>query len=1382
MKNNLLKLILGTCLAFQTIGQNPSWILPSKHLISGNLYNLPTPTFMFGDPAWPVSNDPYRGYIGQLPTNASNMISNAQGEIEFFIVDDLVYDRNGDYIHQLTNENGEAVKGASEIVVIPNPTNCEQYYIVSTLVESDSYYKIPYVFLLDMSILNPNAYNTNNCASYGAFIELGSGSYPWGLSINSISNGAFELYDQISSKKSNIFIAGSDLTANNERLVFISNGQGIHRFKIGASGFLYENAFIPFPNPEFNPERSRSEMELIKLPNNNFRIAAPYVTTGTVTGNNINGYSVWQNLYTAELDPNGNLIPSTVKEFPLNQESVNSIGYYAAFKGVEFSQDGRFLYVTHSTNTIDSNPFEYFDFNNPTSDLMPITVGGGINLRYSMLELGANNALYMANENGLYKMSTSASIPSGTLQSVFSFNNTATHEGTTVDINKKMYMLQDQIDGMDYSVYQFANQQCCLDNQFFHTENKYEVNSTSIWQDNVVSGGSNPLITGNGNIIYIKKELRVKAGATLTIKNMIIQFAPGARLVVENSPTSNGQGGKLILDGTILTMDNRCESNEMWLGVEVWGNQTLTQGSFNNSNQGRLELKNNSIIEHAHIGTLVGKRQPKLIEICPGVFEETYLPYTFDNQRTGGIVQSTNSFYFGNQRGVWFQPYISGTSNNLSVFTNTEFKWNGPLIDQNLYFHAHAQLEEVFGVRFLGSDFINHDVGAQSNVGPSGQGDGYGIVAQNSQFYVDARCVTAGITPVGTPCANLDRCKFLNLFMGISTSNSDTRTFRCDKNDFINCRYGIYVRGTKKERISRNNFFVREALYQCAGLAMYNSSEYTVQENAFDILNNTSFTDSDAISYGIVVNSSGIANNDIYKNTFKNLMIGGQAEKQNAQLINTLNNPETTPFMMSGLTWTCNNFVSNVRKHDLTVVGGNIDYWQGFPNLHNNNLEGIQNSARNTFSLVGEPFVNAHDIAQFSGQKILYTHLNQANHTPDSFTDFMVQPHLIIGAGNMPISPIGNTCPSKLDVKPIKLKSDLIVKRTELKNHKDRMSGGVSSELLSMILTENNPNTIKSELLSKSPFLSDEVLFAYLNSSASSSMKKEVLLANTKLSQSILDAVSNSNLPNGTKNQIYAAQNNESLKSSYYLTLSRLEGEYDYLYNDLLSQTMLNSEDTTIIQSTIDLTSELGDIESKKLKVHALINKGELQLAENLRQELILELGNDDNLELIRIHKDIRPIQATVVAIENQPSLGQELENIRDFSIDGQVRKRAAYLLELRDGITEVPLFLPLINSSAMEINSNEVNEVAYNLELLKVISMYPNPSAGEVFFDFPELNEGILSIKLMDINGKEIYSYISESKSNGERVDLSSIKKGFYLVQINIDGEFLEMQKLLLK
>ncbi len=97
------------------------------------------------------------------------------------------------------------------------------------------------------------------------------------------------------------------------------------------------------------------------------------------------------------------------------------------------------------------------------------------------------------------------------------------------------------------------------------------------------------------------------------------------------------------------------------------------------------------------------------------------------------------------------------------------------------------------------------------------------------------------------------------------------------------------------------------------------STGYTVTDNTFSEFDDPTITNGTANSYGIVVINSGIEHNEIYKNTFTKLKIGGQSEGTNGRTINSVSDPVDTEGKMSGLQWRCNVFNAPIYKHDLAV-------------------------------------------------------------------------------------------------------------------------------------------------------------------------------------------------------------------------------------------------------------------------------------------------------------------------------------------------------------------------------------------------------------------------------------------------------------------------------
>lgn len=997
-----LSILVGVVLLYLcSSGQNPAWTLPGSYLnfIGNNSFSapaLPSPSTVCNDGVTPnTPGYPYDAYDGQLPEYASNMMVNPQGEVEFFIVDGIIYDGEGNFINSMDAGNGIAA-GASEITIVPDPANCDRYYIIAARVQN--YKKVAYVYLLDMSL--PSETVCDDCSHYGALVLLtchSNGSQYYALPISCVESSTIP-WDPSPGKISNCFIAASKLQQGSFNWVFISNSHGIFRFKIDASGFKYDNHYISFGQTSFNASLIRSEMELVSLQSGGFRLAVPYYIQSTIVSN----ISLWENLFVIDLDANGNAISSTQKTFPMYQVHNPNGGDKAALKGIEFSQNGDRIYVTHKTTSHQPHAMEYYDFINPIVQLQPFTLPGNIDAQYSGLELTSNDKLILANENGLYQL-PNATAPTTGMVPFWSFTYAPTYEGPWVSDLMKMYMLPDQIDGMDYDGSFVSSPTCCINSSVFQAD--VYTASSGTWSLNTSQFGNNhPFQTGFSPNIYIKKELRIPAGQSVTINNLNLHFAPGAHLVIENG-TNGLQGGKLTLNNTLLTVDDRCTADDMWLGVEVWGNTNSTQGNINNTTQGRLFMGTNSRIEHASIGILVGRRNiteiPQWNSACVPDF--TIHKFGFDYGRAGGIVRTNKSSLFGNQRGVYFFPYLSSNGiNNQSAFTETDFYWDGALRG-NLTPQVHAQLRQVKGIRFTGCSFRNATPSAFAYIQL-----GMGIYSYRAQFYVNPKC--SQLTLPCTSCPGEIRSTFENLRFGIRTYNPGDFTYSVRRSDFENCQYGVYSQYTKKERITENRFDVRQATYQTAGISLYQSATFTVEENNIQGIGNAAGSN----SYGIVVNNSGVADNDIYLNTFNDLHIGGQSQRNNAVAITTANYPGSNPFSMSGLNWTCNIFDSGIEMADLTVVDGRIDYFQGHAIGHPSMSEAVKKSARNHFSLHGEPLADEHDI-MVSGngvQALQYVGLNTPHYFADSYSPNWVLPLLSSYNGTYATATNG-MCPSK---------------------------------------------------------------------------------------------------------------------------------------------------------------------------------------------------------------------------------------------------------------------------------------------------------------------------------------------------------------------------------
>lgn len=123
-----------------------------------------------GDFSLPIPPDAVPGddYTGQTATNAHNAMHDQNGDLMFFIVDDGLYDKNGYGMAKLNLTSGAipGVKGYSEICIVPDPANCEQYYIFSSTHGNEA--RTPVYTVLDLSL--PNANDPENDDKSGALL------------------------------------------------------------------------------------------------------------------------------------------------------------------------------------------------------------------------------------------------------------------------------------------------------------------------------------------------------------------------------------------------------------------------------------------------------------------------------------------------------------------------------------------------------------------------------------------------------------------------------------------------------------------------------------------------------------------------------------------------------------------------------------------------------------------------------------------------------------------------------------------------------------------------------------------------------------------------------------------------------------------------------------------------------------------------------------------------------------------------------------------------------------------------------------------------------------------------------------------------------------
>lgn len=1349
MKTNfywiLLFFLLGSKMSF---GQNPLWLLDNRFINIAGIQNLPKPTTYYGqigsvNTGTATNPYPYDGYDGQKPKFAGNIQPKPDGTIDFFIMDGVIYDGQGNFIYELVGNisNGYTYTagGTSEVIIVPFPGQCNKYFIFSTVVYQDE--KRPYVFILDMNLNNQNTPNPLTTTFRGALVDangnIQSGTSA-GRSIQSLcaSNTNLLGYNLtvdptnsnntvLSSRFGNVHMAAGPLQSNNTRLFFITNFSGLYVFRINSNAtFTYLNR-IQFPFLTIEQLESRNELEVVQLSNGNYRIATAY----NALGQNIFQMNLSQLLMTIDLNSNGIEVGSSLKTFPLYQELVNGNSTKPTYKGIEFSQNGRYLFVTNST-TQDGVTLKYFDFDNSSMfNLTPISTA--LNCNQSMLERNSNNEIVIAHSNGLSKISANG-LPPFTVFTMLTTPYSPNSEWFPSSTHLNLCVLPDQIDGADYTQSYFQEPACCVLNSTY-SKIAFTATTSATW-----TPASNPLQMG-ASVVTIRDELRIPPGITITLSGLTIQFAPNAKVIIENSP-DNRRGGRLVLsNNSILTRNPNC-GTKYWMGVEVWGNSNLNQETTGTTKQGSILVQGNSTIEYAMIGILSSRRTSS---------------FTFNDAFNGGIVQVNQGNLLNNQRGVWMRKYYSPNGlNNLSFFTRANFDWNNDFNSTNLSVQELLRMEEVTGIIIRGSLFRNN-ISVPSN---SNFKKGRGILSMTSHFIVRDFCTM--LFP-NIPCPSPTKSEFINLDNAIrATSSNYNKTFWVYNSYFQDNKFGIYGLGANDIKITLNDFRIREDnLGQSVGVALYSCSGYTIEGNNFEEWDNPSVTNGTSQSHGIVINNSGTSDNEVYRNTFSKLKVGGLSEGTNGETFIS----GSTYFDTKGLRWTCNTFNDPIYQTDLGI-NGIIAYQQGYP-ITTSVQQARMNAARNKFSMSGESvsLYPNHDIWSTPiSQQINYTHLADFTHVPDNYTTANVYTSLALASG-VPVFSSSDMCPSQIvhDITFSNLKMTQL--KQEISLSKEKLSNGSDENLVHLIENQTDESQITDVLLSRSPYLSDAVLLSLIASPYSENSKHQLLLANTPLSQQVKENLPNANLGSLHLEELNNLSIGETPIQKLRSEINFMEFEWNKLYHRNLQEYLFN-EDAVDFSDLKDYLSSVDDESAVKMKYDILLSEKQFSEVNEIKQNN----NFTDHREFIKLQE----IKEELVKSTNDEELLSEddelrtkLDQIHQSETNNELASKSQAILEKVVGLFDIPDFNPLFAPLYRVNPTNQSNTTLISNE--SAFAVFPNPANEAITLVFENWKSLNIEFQVFDVRGAKVSCPQISSSTHSATFDTSNLKEGVYVLKV---------------
>ncbi len=909
---------------YNSQAQNPNWVMPDGFFKPGPGGYLPLPQSPNGE------TDPDLAYQGEPASYSSGGYTGPDGKLLFFVVDENVYDKNGWLIgkmNSINNAQDQHRRAAySELLILPMGNSCTKFAIIfastaENLTDPVGRYQTSSRMKIYMAIYDIDAESNYSGQPLSTGALIGEGSFGNGQTLTDISHRDgvahyapfapyIGLYGYNQTQNQSTYnkgyqIAASALIDNCFHYVFISDGEFLIRYKLTSVDLEFDNYWYAINGASTGA--MRSEMELTTNSNGNFRIAVPVQAPV--------GIKIF------DFNQNVEIIPSSAQHIDLYiNNSVDPAEPY----GLEFDATGRYLYFTHKTNSLLPNPLDIWDVQTSsyvTPPTLPSTVAQ-YNLSY--IERYGED-LYLAKSNSIAQIPNATTIGAG-----FDANFLGISSGYGNDAylgaTRLRYQLPEQVDNGTYGVFDSFSCQCCT--RWGSGIQSFESTGTQTWTAN-----ENPINGGTSSEVRISGELRIKAGTFITISNMTFKFGPEARVVIEAGNATQNGGVLRLINTTIFTANTACGSQQyqncdpipnlvgncnrdFWQGVVVLGDVNQQQSVSLNTRQGRLFMESNSMIEYARTGILVGDLS--------------------NNSLGGGVVRLKNSRMKDNIKGVHFAPYtrMSGSTElaTLSDIRQMHFYTTADYLgmpQNNLQSFVHVQ--GISGL-FLYDNLYENQI--PQLFAPYQRGTG--IYTTNSRVQESWLCT--GTLLEGCPGGTINRSEFRNLTFGINGFNSSSnRTVNVYHVIFNENKYGINLTNFINPRILDNTFNVRRE-NNSFGLWMTSSTGYIVENNSFQQGIGTGFV----WTFGIILQSSGTAYNQIYRNSFRDITNGVYSQGQNA----------TTTGQLVGLVYECNTFSKPIRYGDITVNTGTISVNQGI----------CPNPASNFFSHSSSDFNNHYDI------------------------------------------------------------------------------------------------------------------------------------------------------------------------------------------------------------------------------------------------------------------------------------------------------------------------------------------------------------------------------------------------------------------------------------
>lgn len=804
-------------------------------------------------------------------------------------------------------------------------------------------------------------------------------------------------------------------------------------------------------------------------------------------------------------------------------------------------------------------------------------------------------------------------------------------------------------------------------------------------------------------------------------------------------------GGKLVVDGGTIT--TACL--DPWLGIEVLGNPNLDQTPP--SQQGWVVVQNGGTIANAITGIKAG------INYDPPE-SGTGNPIS----HTGGIIQVTNGFFRNNRTAIEFLPYAHAS---ISFVKHSTFE-NDYLMLQTVEPDYFIKLYDINIVEVSGCSFNN----LRATISDDSPLRGSGIWIVNGNLKNTCSSI---ITPC--PPTEYHPNIFTNLYRGIyATSVVPNRYI-----SIINCRFennyrGLYLGGISNARVTSNLFKVGAPFTENGGYGMYLDActGYWIEDNDFT----HDFVGRKGV--GIVVNNSGTAPNEIYRNRFVNLEMGFSAQGNNRNAVTGI-----------GLQILCNDFIDT----DSDILVANPDRIRSFGIAANQgaNSQNPRHMAGNLFH--HHTAVDFNDINN-EGEQIIYyvpSIYDDSRVIPEEFTTATV---IVEEVEFMDEWKYNLGCPCRLESGGGGHEEEMKQQMAESGQQADALQetlnmlidAGDSESLFWDVYMSTSPEAMQvyQQLMNTSPYLSDTVVSAaiFKEEVLIDAMLRDIMVANphTAKSGKLMDELDQrwTPLPEYMKAQIIQGKSMVSVRESMESTLARHQLDKSIAVS-ALARNWHNNTDSLVWLWSADnspaskyklafLYLELSQVAQGTAVLNNIptqFNMSSSQQAEHQKIAAVYDLF----ASLAQEGKSILEADSLQIATLLEIEAGSN-------GFAGVYARNA--LLALQVLAYDEPIILPdMMKSRAMAETFSRLLET----RLPKNLGIFPIPARDYIVLEYVLDTESKGRIEFTDASGRSVHTLTVSGPVNQQIIDTRNWKPGWYIATLKIQTKTLESVKFII-